>query len=290
MSKTSYPRSPVGDGKFCYSGPNCRRHGGLQNAGSLVEGKEDFISSFASRLAGCKTSYFEAVENSRFVKSLSELKGKALLKGFLAHQCAEHDGYHVYKSDDALLRTGTRQLFLDVSTEVQKGSLSLVDANKLRAELVAYSRENLEPHRVADKAMMDRLQLRYSHESPDRNAVNAREQQLVTARLQQGITEVKVPVVHDLLYPVENVGDEMLLEYYQCGRKQGFGNISIAEEKIVEQNDPGLSAYTCRHCPKTHIGHGGGLISEQEQLVSAKRHWITFPEKSNMFAFAKSLI
>lgn len=301
MIRVRYPRVAVGNGSYCYAGPDCKLHGkaaniktessDLSTESSPVQSDEWSRQEFASKLEACNKAYDEAVKASKFVENLSDLKGNALMKGYLARESDDGTGYHVYKADASLLATGTKVLYQEIASAAADGVLAPKKANDLRKELSEYSNQVLRPQAAEDKKLMEKLQNRYIKEGANQGAIHNRQQQLASARIRQGLPAVlDKDTVTPALYPVTELSNKQLLEYYQCGRKKSFNSEQEAQYSISVVGDPSLQSYKCSHCDKTHTGHGGGQNSEEEQLLSAARHWDKFPEKSNMFAFAKGLI
>jgi hypothetical protein len=284
MTRVRYPRVAVGNGSYCYAGPDCKLHGKAANtkteSSDLSTGNSQAQTDgwsrqdFSSKLEACNKAYDEAVKASKFVENLSDLKGNALMKGYLARESNDGTGYHVYKADASLLATGTRVLYQEIASAAADGVLAPKKANDLRKELSEYSNQVLRPQ-----------------EGANQGAIHNRQQQLASARIRQGLPAVlDKDTVTPALYPVTELSNKQLLEYYQCGRKKSFNSEQEAQYSISVVGDPSLQSYKCSHCDKTHTGHGGGQNSEEEQLLSAARHWVKFPEKSNMFAFSKGLI
>lgn len=304
MARVRYPRVSVGDGRFCYAGPSCKLHGitgklrtatrAPEATAAGSEAAHDVWSDegFAESVVEAGDAYASAVRGSQHVRSLDDMGGKALLKGYLARMADDGDGFYVYKADASLVSVGTGALFKRIAAAVEDGSLSADRAQVLRGRLSAYMGEVLRPQAAADKKLMDRLQDKFRNGNVDSRAYRNWEKQRAAARVKQGgpariaSDEPAAPP----LVSVDSLSEEQLLEYYQCGRKRTLNSAGEAAAFIREQGDPGLHSYSCRHCGKLHAGHGSGDTPVETQLVSARRQWEFSPGKANLFAFSKGLV
>lgn len=60
----------------------------------------------------------------------------------------------------------------------------------------------------------------------------------------------------DYILPVQYVSDNLLIEYYVCGRKNRYLSASDAQEgMLVHKLDSGNSVYSCGYCSGYHYGH-----------------------------------
>lgn len=182
-------------------------------------------------------------------------------------------------------------LFREVAAAHKEGLISTEEANAVRGEIKKHQDVTIKEAYRDDRKTLRNMQIDYSHQEESAGALLVREEAAEIAR-RLAFKPVKEPVEYSPPKIDEaKVSDETVLEYWQCGRKTQFDTVEVGQKTINSQKETEtMSVYQCGHCPKFHIGHGFGRDSVASQLVRAREHWMKFPEKSNMFAFAKGLI
>lgn len=286
-----HPRYPVGDGKYCYSGPDCKLHGWRtpQLVKETTEASKKAVAAYLDYIH----------ENSKNVSSAEELGETALFKGLGAYYCEEHHTYHVY-SLEAANSTNVRlhisdaiqpQITAILNSSIERKSPVLKDWSEdvrktARAELSGLMKQN--------RSNMVALQAEFRSNPSDPevllDAIAARAEQYEQDRERSGVYRVpkpKGPVVP--LRPEPNVNDSQLLKYWQCGRKRAFNSSESVNAFLGSQSDHELNAYHCRHCSQWHMGHGTGNSPVDEQLERARVHWVRYPDKVNQFVIAEGL-
>lgn len=299
---SSHTKIPVGNGKFCYSGPTCRMHGGLWkeaekatkvSAGDVATFSE--LSVTLDEMNQITAEHFnKAVHSSPTVKSLAVLGESALMPGQAARNCLEHDGQHVYPTTvfDATNKL-TGLLFTKIADSVEAGVLSVENAKTLRSRLGSESHNyDYKNEYKQDRKNLRTLQTEFSASEEAEAALLERKRHRIEARLkQQPIRTAAEREQPTLLVDQSTVSDAHMLEYWRCGRKRKFETVSAGDAMIDQLGErETMSVYACEYCSQQHIGHGFGRDPLGSQFERAREHWNKYPEKSNSFAFAKGLI
>jgi hypothetical protein len=294
MSKY-YPRIPVGDGKFCYSGPNCRDHGGktAKNESTSQTYQQRFSEVIKNHLIKSKPKLTKAIcESSNSVKNLSDLGDQALLTGLAANECKEHDEYHVYSIQKmhTLVNTFRHPLMEAINEEVKTGKITQVEANVLRSDIKEQLIELNATTISYDRHIMRRFQKDFASSGLAEEAKKARELEADEARARSiRVPKPVVPYSPPILQASE-VDDKAMLTYWQCGRKTRYDSPEKGLAVIAKNGEETtMSAYKCSHCPEYHIGHGSGKEPVEGQLVRARIHWDTYTEKANKFTLENNL-
>lgn len=281
MKRTRYPRVAIGNGSYCYAGPNCKLHGNksvVSSAKNEITTVEEWSEEgFQQKLDKVATAYQNAVSMSKFVKSLADLKDVEKFNNYCARKIEDGTGYFVYKTSDELPRLGIGVVLDEINKAVDSGVIAKDQVYGLRNSLFTFVASELQTQRDKDKQTMGDLKNAYNRHGPSDKPFTTKNN-----------TRKKTPKTR---YPSENLSKQQLLEYHQCYRKRAFS--SEAEAKQFVQNEgesPGLNVYNCDYCTKVHIGHGGQKKPEYQQLKSAKWHWDNNPDKADVYAFAKKLI
>lgn len=287
----SYSRYPVGDGKFCYSGPECKLHGWKQS-----EVYQNSVSSLQQTM--------QTLENQVHVDSLNiqnpvELGAEALLTGYGASWCEEHNCYHVYSSADLYMEANKTinrlvQSVMGVILESKVPRKSEFFKEWFK-EIRTMFNTPLTMLAKRDKTTMQELQEKFRTDpniDPEilMDAFEARKEQRHQARLKSDPSlRVREKVSSIPLKPTTfGVSNKMLLRYWQCGRKRGFNAKNDATNFIGVQKEVALNAYHCKHCSQWHVGHGDGSSSAEVQVARARNHWEANPIKVNRFVLANA--
>lgn len=294
MSKY-YPRIPVGDGKFCYSGPNCRDHGG-KSATNILEPKtyqQRFLEVTKEHLAKSKPKLTKAIcESSNSVKSLLDLGDQALLTGLAANKCQEHDEYHIYSIQkiNALANTFRVPLMEAIASDAKSGKITQDEATLLRNDVKDQLNELHATTIAYDRDTIRRFQRYFASSDLAEEAKKAREAEAEESRRRSiRVPKEVVPYAPPILQASE-VDDKAMITYWQCGRKTRYESPEEGLAVIAKNGEETtMSAYKCSHCPEYHIGHGSGKEPVEAQLVRARTHWNEYPEKSNKFTLENNL-
>lgn len=280
MTRTRYPRVPVGNGSYCYAGPACKIHSAASAAyhiQKMNEANDESVKTF-QRLVK---------EEGQFVLALEDLGDEALLRGRAAYYSEKDKGFYVYNSSDINVAVVEilRKPLKDFNQAVADGIFPKDQANDTRNKLLAISKtpgyKNLQ--NVNRKTLID---FQNSFDASE-DAIEKRNKQRELAR-SLSIRQPKVVYDRPVMVPESKIDDATMLEYWRCGRKTKFEDTAAGTKMIQELNETEtMSTYTCDYCPKVHIGHGFGKGPEDEALVKARAHWTENAEKANLFAFAK---
>lgn len=285
----SHSRYPVGNGKFCYSGSECKIHGWKQS--------EVYRNSVSALQETIQNLEDQIHTDSLNIQHPAELGVNALLTGYGASWCQEHNCYHVYSSSELYMEvTKTNnslvQKVVNVILESQIPRKSETFRQWVEEVRTMFS-SSLTEIAKRDKVTMQELQEKFRTD-PDidpevlMDAFEARKEQRYQARLKSDPSlRVKEKVSSIPLRPTTfGVSDKMLLRYWQCGRKRGFNAESDATHFVGVQKEVALNAYHCKHCSQWHVGHGDGSSSAEAQVVRARNHWESNPVKVNRFVLA----
>jgi len=296
MSKGT--KIPVGNGKFCHSGPECRIHGARWRVNSMlvVENTKELVPNFDERVAALDEGFTQEICNhsSSSFKHISELGKKALIPGQSARYCEEHEAYHAYANQNSPHKVAVNKLQNSVSRAVEDGTISQEESSELRSRIGKFIGTTLRPKFNADKEHMQALQRQYQRDPQSRDAKDARDERRIKKAKEQGHVPylLKPREIPELRVPVGDVPDSLMLEFWKCGRKKRYDSVDIAQSKAKEtvSGEEEMTPYSCSYCDKHHIGHGDGSDPDSVQLERARALWVKVPSKSNMFAFAKGLI
>jgi hypothetical protein len=298
---SSRTKIPVGNGKYCYSGPECRIHGELwkqtENTTKVSQGNTATFSELLvslDKMNQVTTEHFnQAVHSYPAVKNIAELGESALMPGQAARTCSEHKGYHVYPTtvfDDTNKFIG--QSFAQIASSVEAGVLSTDDAKILRKRLGPESHNyDYKTDYKQDRKNLRTLQSEFANLEEAEAALLERKRHRIEERLKQQpiktATEREQPA---LLVDQSAVSDSHMLEYWRCGRKRKFETVDAGDAMIDQLGErETMSVYACEYCSQQHIGHGFGRDPLGSQFERAREHWNKYPEKSNPFAFTKGL-
>lgn len=294
---SSHTKIPVGNGKFCHSGPECRIHGSRWRVNNLlvVEDTKELAENFDERVAAIDEGFAQEICNhgSTF-KHISELGKKALYPGQSARYCDEHEAYHAYVNKNSPHKVAVNKLQDSITRAVKDGSISQEESSELRGRIGKFIGSTIRPEVEADKEHMQKLQRQYQRDPRSGAAKDARDERRIKKAKEQGHVPrlLKPREIPELRVPVATVPDALMLEFWKCGRKKRYDSVNIAQAKAQEvvSGEEDMTPYSCSYCNKHHIGHGDGSDPDDVQLERARALWVKVPEKSNMFAFAKGLI
>jgi hypothetical protein len=285
MTRIRHPRVAVGNGSYCYAGPECKLHGTAASANPVEKMKQANETSLAKYIQSAK-------ENGMFVKSLKDAGDEAFQADRAAYYSEEDKGFYVYVTTPAL-QAGEKviqQIYGDFNESVKNGRYPAEKVTETRKELSALKKEALyrdvyKKNRQAITAFQETLTGEDRLRSEEiRREVRARARDLSTRKPKEKYNR---PV----MVPENKIDDATMLEYWRCGRKTKFESAKYGNDMIQSMKETDtMSTYQCGYCPKYHIGHGFGVGPEAEALVKAREHWTINAEKANLFAFAKGLI
>jgi hypothetical protein len=294
---SSRTKIPVGNGKFCHSGPECRIHGARWRVNNLlvVENTTELAANFDERVAALDEGFAQEICNhGKSFKHLSELGKKALYPGQSARYCEEHEAYHAYANQNSPHKVAVNKLQDSITRAVKDGVISQEESSELRSRIGKFIGTTIRPKFNDDKEHMQTLQRQYQRDPNSGSAKDARDERRNQKAKAQGHTPylLKPRDIPELRVPVEKVPDSLMLEFWKCGRKKRYDSVDIAKAKAQEvvSDEEEMTPYSCSYCDKHHIGHGDGSDPDEVQLERARSLWVKVPSKSNMFAFAKGLI
>jgi hypothetical protein len=325
----SFTPIALGNGRFCYSGPNCRKHS-VRTSVSYSSPQEEFNSKLdalnftatESRLAEDLEESFDdnldsfrnfVCTESTSLSSLEELGENSFSKGMGATWCEEHNAYHVFDLNvmnrkivqlrgddhrlvtDALLDQETSDIYRNKIQDFYTKNLASVlqDGKKTLSDFRG-SISGTDLARVAEKARHEERMaakgIPFDQTStPKQTKPDDQKRQMFLDKRKHQIEAKKKRV----LVPPEKVDKKLLLEYYVCSRKQKHASTEAAHNAMIRNHNKELalfSAYPCEYCGQVHIGHTPKAQNTHATLMHAKKHWAENPDKSNIFAFAKGLI
>jgi hypothetical protein len=294
---SSHAKIPVGNGKFCHSGPECRIHGARWRVNNLlvVENTKELAANFDERVAALDEGFAQEICNhGKSFKNLSELGKKALYPGQSARYCEEHEAYHAYANQNSPHKVAVNKLQDSITRAVKDGVISQEESSELRSRIGKFIGTTIRPKFNDDKERMQALQRRYQRDPNSGSAKDARDERRIQKAKDQGHTPylLKPREIPELHVPVGSVPDSLMLEFWKCGRKKRYDSVDIAKAKAQEvvSDEEEMTPYSCSYCDKHHIGHGDGSDPDEVQLERARSLWVKVPSKSNMFAFSKGLI
>lgn len=282
-------RIPLGNGKFCYSGPNCRVHNIYQNVLERYPKEEE--NAYQETLDSIH-------EDSRDIETLADLGKDALLKGIRVHWCEEHNIYHAYTSfkinliGQEFTRSKAREvgnLYGEKGNQNKAGVQAAIETLKKLQKgglLAALQKEDLNSYKTLYSNYLEDDSI----DSEDRmDAIAEAERQYIEARNASLGSSFNPKVIEGLKVLSSSVKDDTVLKYWQCGRKRSFSAVNEANDFVSKNKDFELNPYSCSHCDGYHVGHGDGTTPVVEQVAKGREHWNAHPEKSNKFAASLNL-
>lgn len=299
MGKT-FKRVAVGGGKFCYSGPDCRMHGEDANPTlNKVASKNNVVTAssvavISETIQNIAASVQDSICVSSFdLKDISELQENSLMLHVAVNKCEIHNVCHVYKvkTAEATIKTLHKPVYKLISLLQKDNLLSTEDAALLRSSILV-NMENLKLKIVdADTYFLTEYQ---------KSIVGSPLHDLAIKELASGTNNAIAKSIYNpdlrnhylvVQIPAEQVSEELLLEYWKCGRKKRHNSVENARKSMPSQFASGeVQAYECPYCEKFHVGHGGGDFSLKAQLSKSREHWSANPEKANLFSSWKHLM
>lgn len=135
---SNFPRIDLGNGKFCYSGPTCKRHGSTNSVGT----KFVTPSPFETRVQVIETNFASArgklddyiCKLGYTAHTLNDLDEPFMVESNGVVKCGKHDSYHGYvvAEINSMLGATSRRLNNWVSNNLEAGIISHKDAENLR--------------------------------------------------------------------------------------------------------------------------------------------------------------
>lgn len=280
----AYQRVLISKGKYCYSGPNCKRHGTQHVLEKISKPKVSSIDEYVKQLIPL-TKRLEVIEqqyvcSNPLTSRLDDKISDIVRSSSLVRWCGKHDGYHVYP------KKGYNKVYLQISTEIvtaakkvlTKQGRSFKELNTLHLYGVAYYLSNVENNPNIDAEF---LSASYPEEVEAFEQVRWSQQERGGVHPREPVKEVEQTV------PASNVSDDVLLQYWKCGRKRMFGSQENAV--LATLSEKTTNSYKCDFCDGYHNGHGDGTTPISVQLVSARKHWNQNPSKVEQFVRANKI-
>lgn len=279
--RKQYKPIPLGDGKFCYSGPTCKIHSSSNNV--PVENKAS--QNIAETLLQGKLTVFKQEEQEWLCSqpvSLPSLEGKQSLlldHGSAARWCKLHNTYHVYNVmslTNTVIRKTRVALSQELLNTLREQQLPLTDLDMLNHYISAKIYH--EPPGVVDDLNQLR-NLNPEHYDKVKERL-AEEKKRYQSAPQGGSYEPQPKIKEQLLLPENAIPDKIIYEFWTCSRKRKYGSQEEANTaKTVI--DGTTHVYLCKNCSHYHLGHGDGKGSVQATIKKARHMWHRFPEKAN---------
>lgn len=283
-------KRPVGGGRYCYSGPNCRIHGistsPIVNTTNLAH---DLLNGSPEKFVTAATSYQQEILcQFPVVKDFNELLGDAFEKELQARYCEAHDGYHVYHKSQSPTKTIAEQLHSQVSQSNVENPEAFHTSIKRLGFIKAFHE---------DKETAAQLRSSYGKTTEGQAYLEARNlgfNKPKDAALTRMIEERRKHLSggSEPRLPAEKLTDEQALEFWECGRKTPYSTPEEALERFQAHQTAEGTAYKCEQCQQYHAAHlrTSPPSSTNRKIKAAKMYWNRKPEKANLYAFRKGLI
>jgi hypothetical protein len=283
---TKFSRIPVGNGSYCYSGPNCSLHGAKPTV-NLDETKDQTAlrhiqDSIRDNIEDAqKTEQKFLCKSDQNAEDMQEIYQGLVHSRRSARWCPEHKTNHIYtirtfahqmkstnsKNLNILVLNTLKSLNVDL-----KGMSVMLEYARnyeqtLRTQSMKHDQENL---RSIDPEFYDKVTGYHN---------------LMKQTMKNGevFRSDKDKYDKPLMLSQEKISDEQMLHYWQCGRKVKHPTFEKAETHQIMVNDTGMGAYKCPHCGNYHNGHGDGQTKREVQIEKAREHWTENPEKANSY-------
>ncbi len=292
MSRKSKREKPIalGNGKFCYAGPNCRVHATFDaepvqdktNAPKIVEMVEDQIQAFQ------KVEQAWICNQPKSLNSLDNKQKVLLDSNSGARWCLEHNTYHIY-----LISELKAKLYNPYKSEMISKLLSFLKTNQNGLQdtnfynhYISAKMNNLTPGIRGDLKTIESLDPE-NFQTFVNKVEEDRKRHIATGQggHHQKVTRTPIP----LLLKENQVSDEIMLEFWRCDRKQKYVNFDEAEFGR-KATDPTGHVYKCLHCDGYHIGHGDGKGTEEATIRKARSMWHRFPKQANNIVRKHNLV
>lgn len=271
---------PLGNGKFCYSGPTCKLHSSLQPG--LIENKTSIIvveDMLKDAISAFKKQEQEWVCSQKVsIPSLENYQKRLLDWGSAARWCDEHNVYHVYnilEFKNGIYANGRKEITGELVNLLKANNLPLKDLG-LFSHYVSAKLYNQSPSIVDDLKQLREINPENYDAFKERIDKERKIYQSNPVGQYPKLKKNKVSLILD-----ENkIPDAVMLEFWKCYRKKKFSSQQEAETN-KQMIDNTAHPYLCNYCDSYHLGHGDGKGSEEATIKKARRMWNQFPTEAN---------